>query len=125
MKILIAIAISCLTTIGLSIGLSVPGLAQTESASDPNPSNPSEQNLSDPNSSELTQPETTLPITLSDPLEVGIDQLDEVFRLPQTQQTVETQTRTSISEPDLVGPPPGSQTPNQMTPERQLSLPIR
>lgn len=65
-----------------------------------------------------------LPPDLSEPLEVDQQQVEEFFA-PAQQQSVEAQAVPFASPENLIEPPPGTQTPGQLTPERRLSLPIQ
>lgn len=99
----------------VSFAVSVPAQGQTE------PSQLPEQDLS-----EQTQTGTSqLPQELSEPLEVNQQQADDFFTPPQNQQSVENQAIPGLSSDELIGPPPGSQTPAELTPNRQLGVEIQ
>lgn len=62
---------------------------------------------------------------LSEPLEVGQQQRDQFFA-PRTRPPVEDDRDINLSTPDpLIEPPPGTQTPDVVTPGGRLSVPIR
>lgn len=67
-----------------------------------------------------------LPPDFGGPLEVDQRQNNEFFAPPQpAQPAVENRALPVLSSDELLGPPPGSQTSDEVTPGEQLSIPIR
>lgn len=101
----------------MSFALSVPAQGQTS------PAQPSDLNNSEPAQTEAGTSEVSS--EFSEPLQVGQEQADQFFAPPQRQQVVESQTVPAFDSDDLINPPPGSQTSDEITPGQQLSIPIR
>lgn len=118
-----------LLTLGIAIVLSTPAQAQMtgQTRSVPAQSSPaqSSEDSSGQNLGELPQAETRVTPELTQPLEVNQQQSNEFFTPTQRPQTVERQAGTTIDSENLIGPPPGSQTSEQVTPSRELTIPIR
>jgi hypothetical protein len=65
-----------------------------------------------------------LPADLLAPLKVDQQQADEFFA-PPSPQPIQNQAAPAVSSEERIGPPPGSQTPAELTPGQQLTIPIR
>jgi hypothetical protein len=101
---------------------SIPVAAQDSRAVSQEPDRATSQEPVD--SRELAQDATSLPPSLSEPLEVDQRQANQVFTPPQRVETINNQSDTLDTSDSLIGPPAGSVTPQQDTPNR-LELPIR
>lgn len=110
-----------LVTLGLLISFAVPVPTQAQTESSEQPVEPLTQENFEPNQTEGVR----LSGELSEPLEVNQQQADEFFTPPQRPQIIENQTLPASEDEELIGPPPGSQTPAEVTPTRQLSIPIQ
>jgi hypothetical protein len=93
-----------------SFAISIPVQAQTESA-------PSE-------STDISQSAEQLPPDLTEPLEVGQPQADEFFAAPRRELPANNPTGSGAVQERLIQPPPGTQTPGQLTPEQRLNISI-
>lgn len=83
------------------------------------------ESTSDLSQTDISQTVEQLPPDLAEPLEVGQQQANEFFAPSQRQLPVETRTGAVADSERLIEPPPGTQTPGQLTPERRLSVPIQ
>jgi hypothetical protein len=99
--------------------VATPAQAQTEVAPQ------SEESSLDPAQTDVSQTVEQLPPDLAEPLEVGQPEANEFFAPSPRQLPVETQTGSTVGSERLIEPPPGTQTPGQLTPERRLSIPIQ
>jgi hypothetical protein len=103
-------------SLAIAVSIAVPSLAQI---SPPN---------ADP-AAQLEEQTTTAPDgrteTVTEPLEVDQQQTDQFFRPAPRPQIVERTTSSSSEREDLIEPPPGSQTPAEVTPGQRLNLQIR
>jgi hypothetical protein len=100
-----------------SFAVSMPAQGQTEVFT------PSGESVPSISQTDASQQVEQLPTAL-EPLEVGQPQADEFFAPSQSPLPARTQTGTFASPERLIGPPPGTQTPGQLTPQRRLNLPI-
>jgi hypothetical protein len=116
------LAVGCLTFGNLVSLIAIPASAQAQLRAEPNSVQPAEED-----SPEQVHHQK-LPPGFSEPLEVDQRQSNQFFAPVQRQQIVERQPGqygSSIDDNNLIGPPPGSQTSDQITPGRQLTIPIR
>lgn len=93
--------------------VSLPAQAQTE------PFTQSEE------PTDISRSAEQLPPDLAVPLEVGQQQADEFFAPSQSELPPNNPTGTVAVQERLIQPPPGTQTPGQLTPEQRLSIPIQ
>lgn len=110
---------SCLVSGSLVlVAVSGSGLAQTSSPNAPglDPATELEQSPTAPENDSQT---------LTQPLEVNQQQADQFFSPAPRPQIVERATSSDSSDGNLIEPPPGSQTPAQVTPGQRLNLQIR
>lgn len=74
---------------------------------------------------ELSDPQAEQPQTGSiEPLQVTEQDRDQFFKPAPTPRLIQTETGGAPNSDRLIQPPPGSQTPGQMAPQRRLSLPL-
>ncbi|NJO77778.1 MAG: hypothetical protein HC827_04125 [Cyanobacteria bacterium RM1_2_2] len=110
-----------LTTL-LTFAIATPAQTQAESSQP-------EELIGDPAQApaqtDLSQTVEPLPPDLAEPLEVGQPEADEFFAPPRNPLPVETQPDSAVDPERLIEPPPGTQTPGQLTPENRLSIPIQ
>nr|RNJ68685.1 MAG: hypothetical protein EDM05_13470 [Leptolyngbya sp. IPPAS B-1204] len=104
------------------IGLSVAAPVQAQFDPTQTDAAPASPLASDP--AELDSGVETLPPDLTVPLEVDQQQADQFFA-PQNSQIIQPQPAPGVLSDELIGPPPGSQTPAELTPNQQLTIPIR
>jgi hypothetical protein len=108
MKVLGLIALG-----NLVLSMAAPVWAQADSVQSPQVSEQNQLGIAE-----------ELPPDLTSPLEVDQQQADEFFA-PPSPQPIQNQAAPAISSDDLIEPPPGTQTPAELTPGQQLTIPIR
>jgi hypothetical protein len=103
--------------------LAKPAWSQSETSPQFNPdsANPTSSELSQPQADEL---EVDSAEPLQAPLQVTEQDRDRFFTPAPRPQTIESAPSGAESSDSLIQPPPGSQTPGQLTPARRLSFPI-
>lgn len=99
----------------LATAVSPVSLAQTSPSSDP--------------AEQLEEQTTTSPDgtsqTVAEPLEVDQQQADQFFQPAARPQIIERSSAPNSDREALIEPPPGSQTPAEVTPGQRLNLQIR
>jgi hypothetical protein len=111
-----------------SLALSMPAQAQMNAPqpNQPQPNQPQSNQQDTPESAQIGMGgQEQLPPELSQPLEVGQQQANEFFTPPPRQQPVENQFPLFVDSDTLIGPPPGSQTPAELNPTQELTVPIQ
>ena len=112
---LIALTTGLITT---SLVAVTPGWAQLEPSTAP-ASQPSQ-------SSDLEKPRAdALQVDATEPLQVTDQQRDQFFTPVPKPDPIRAEPGTAQDSDSLIQPPPGSQTPGQLTPTQRLSFPIR
>lgn len=108
-------------SLAIVASISGPGFAQT---SLPNTADPAGPTADPAEQLEPTTPDSiSQPVT--EPLEVNQQQADQFFRPAPRPQIVERTTSSGSEDETLIEPPPGSQTPAEVTPGQRLNLQIR
>ena len=112
---LIALTTGLITASFITI---TPSWAQLEPSTDP-ASQPSQ-------SSDLETPRAdALQVDPTEPLQVTDQERDQFFTPVSKPEPIQAEPGTAQDSDSLIQPPPGSQTPGQLTPTQRLSFPIR